>query len=131
MSLVKLWCETCSGTGEVREEYQRGVAGSGGVRNCPDCAGEGYTERAVSLQGVRRDGMPASATERKLRRLLCFQRHGHQAYMKDGEASWGGDEGLRGIDYMRESPEAIEDVWVAAARKALAKLAEDQPNNLP
>lgn len=34
-------CETCEGTGEVTEESQLGVVGSGGTYDCPDCDGQG------------------------------------------------------------------------------------------
>lgn len=67
--------------------------------------------------GKRADGMPASAEERRLRRMLCAQRHGTAAYMDDGEASWGGDEFQRPTDYMRESLDQIEDAWLEAAMK--------------
>jgi hypothetical protein len=63
---------------------------------------------------VRSDDMPTSRTERQLRRLLCLARHsaaGSSPYMDDGEASWGGSDGHRPIDYMRETPEAIELAW--------------------
>jgi hypothetical protein len=69
---------------------------------------------------TREDGMPASKTERTLRRMLCAQRHGPAAYMDDGEASWGGDDFQRGTDYMRETPEAIQQAWMNAGRKQLA-----------
>lgn len=70
---------------------------------------------------TRADGMPVSKTERQLRRMLCLQRHSHGAYMDDGEASWCGDEYCRAIDYMRETPEAIEQAWIEAGRKRWAK----------
>jgi len=66
---------------------------------------------------VRADGMPASKTERQLRRMMCLQRHAHGAYMDDGEASFGGDQFHRGIDYMRESPASIEKAWREAGLK--------------
>jgi hypothetical protein len=77
------------------------------------------TEPAPSMAGERADGMPASRTERHLRRMLCAQRHGFKAYMDDGEASWGGGDHHRQIDYMRETPEAIERAWQEAGRAAL------------
>ena len=63
------------------------------------------------------DGMPTSETERHLRRMLCFQRHGSRAYMDDGEASWSGGDNHRAIDYMREAPQAIEQAWHDAGLK--------------
>jgi hypothetical protein len=65
------------------------------------------------------NGMPTSKAERQLRRMLCFQRHSHKAYMDDGEASFCGDEFHRSIDYMRESPDAIENAWHQAGLKRL------------
>ena len=38
---TKLWCETCEGTGEVYQEYQKGCH-VGGHFKCPDCNGEGH-----------------------------------------------------------------------------------------
>ena len=61
--------------------------------------------------------MPNSQTERHLRRLLCIQRHGTRAYMDDGEASFPGDEYCRSIDYMRETPQAIEQALREAGIK--------------
>lgn len=42
---VRVWCETCDGTGEVHQESQLGVAGSGSKFPCPDCSGEGFNLR--------------------------------------------------------------------------------------
>lgn len=39
---VRVWCDTCEGTGIVHEETQIGVPGSGGDIACPDCDGNGY-----------------------------------------------------------------------------------------
>lgn len=39
---VRAWCETCNGSGTVHAEHQRGVVGSGGEHQCPDCDGKGY-----------------------------------------------------------------------------------------
>lgn len=72
-------------------------------------------------QVVRDDGMPSSKVERELRRMLCIQRHGSRAYMDDGEAQWCGSEGDRSIDYMRETPEAIQQAWHDAGIAALAQ----------
>ena len=44
---AKLWCETCEGSGQVYEESQAGIPGSGGNRKCPDCSGDGYTTSTV------------------------------------------------------------------------------------
>lgn len=38
---TKLWCETCEGTGQVHQEYQKGCH-VGGDFECPDCDGKGY-----------------------------------------------------------------------------------------
>lgn len=38
---VRLWCETCEGTGEVYQEHQAGCH-VGGNFKCPDCDGQGY-----------------------------------------------------------------------------------------
>ncbi len=84
------------------------------VANPDECAAE-----------TKIDGMPTSAVERHLRRMLCFQRHGARAYMDDGEASWSGGDNHRAIDYMRETPEAIEKAWRDAGEKTLA--AQDDP----
>lgn len=39
---VRVWCDTCEGSGIVHEESQIGVPGSGGDITCPDCEGNGY-----------------------------------------------------------------------------------------
>jgi hypothetical protein len=44
---AKLWCETCEGSGQVYEESQAGIPGSGGNRKCPDCSGDGYITSTV------------------------------------------------------------------------------------
>jgi hypothetical protein len=41
--------------------------------------------------------------------------------MDDGEASFAGDEYHRAIDYMRETPQAIEQAWATAGVKKFAK----------
>lgn len=53
----------------------------------------------------RKDGTPASATERRLRRMLCASRH-PMAYMDDGEASDSSASPF--IDYMRDSLDTID-----------------------
>jgi Zn finger protein HypA/HybF involved in hydrogenase expression len=40
-SPVRLWCETCDGTGEVYQEHQMGCH-VGGHFKCPDCDGHGH-----------------------------------------------------------------------------------------
>lgn len=75
----------------------------------------------TSESTTRADGIPTSKTERQLRRMLCLLRHPRGAYMDDGEASWCGDEYCRAIDYMRETPEAIQQAWIESGRKRLAK----------
>ena len=42
---VQVWCDTCEGTGQVHQESQRGVTGSGGTFPCPDCDAHGYVTR--------------------------------------------------------------------------------------
>lgn len=76
---------------------------------------------SLTLASVRDDGMPTSKVERHLRRMLCAQRHGSRAYMDDGEASWGGGDNHRQIDYMREAPEAIELAWREAGYKTMSE----------
>lgn len=39
--VLKLWCETCGGSGEVYQEHQAGCH-VGGHFKCPDCDGNGY-----------------------------------------------------------------------------------------
>ena len=73
------------------------------------------------------DDTPPSAEERRLRRMLCRQRHGLSAYMDDGEATFGGDEFQRPTDYLRESLDSIEQAWIEAGLKQAA-LAEPQPD---
>lgn len=55
---------------------------------------------APSGQAVREDGMPASASERHLRRLLAGRVNMPHAYYDDGEAQ-GMEHGIS-IDFMRE-----------------------------
>ena len=73
------------------------------------------------------DDTPPSTEERRLRRMLCRQRHGVSAYMDDGEATFGGDEFQRPTDYLRESLDSIEQAWIEAGRKLVAQ-AEPQPD---
>ena len=88
----------------------------------PTCMDAAAFEAGYTL--VRADGMPFSKEERRLRRMLCAQRHGVLAYMDDGEASWGGDEFQRPTDYMRESLDEIERAWrEAGLKRASAELA--------
>ena len=63
------------------------------------------------------DDTPPSTEERRLRRMLCRQRHGVSAYMDDGEATFGGDEFQRPTDYLRESLDSIEQAWIEDGRK--------------
>ena len=73
------------------------------------------------------DDTQPGAEERRLRRMLCRQRHGVSAYMDDGEATFGGDEFQRPTDYLRESLDSIEQAWIEAGRKQVAQ-AEPQPD---
>ena len=61
----------------------------------------GAHERAL------RDSM---AENLRLRRMLCAQRHGLEAYMDDGEAQWNGSH--PGIDYLRDSLDSIDAAWL-------------------
>jgi hypothetical protein len=72
----------------------------------------------------RRDGMPASADERHLRRLLAERFALRGAYYDDGEAS-GGEHGVV-IDFMREPVADIEAKLYAlnCARLEAAALAQ-------
>lgn len=63
---------------------------------------------------------------KRLRRMICAQRHGGLAYMDDGEASFGGDGFQRPTDYLRESLDAIEQAWFEAGKKRI--VAELSPN---
>lgn len=67
------------------------------------------------------DDTQPGAEERRLRRMLCRQRHGVSAYMDDGEATFGGDEFQRPTDYLRESLDSIEQAWIEAGRKQVAQ----------
>jgi hypothetical protein len=68
-----------------------------------------------------------SADERRLRQLLCAARHGHGAYMDDGEASdisahpW--------IDYLRDSLDEIDAKWQQRCRAALDAAAKARNTN--
>lgn len=75
----------------------------------------------VAEAAPRPDGMPVSPVERRLRRMLCLQRHGSAAYMDDGEAAFGGDEDCPSIDYMRMTPNQIEAIWREAGARKLAR----------
>lgn len=57
----------------------------------------------LNIVGKRKDGTPASADERRLRRMLCAA-HDPRSYMDDGEA-----QSTSGLDFMRTSmPELAE-----------------------
>ena len=45
---LQIWCDTCEGTGSVTQESQRGVVGSGGTFECPDCDGRGFNLKTVA-----------------------------------------------------------------------------------
>lgn len=80
------------------------------------------TKQAIVAE-TERDAL--ASTERRLRRMLCRQRHGVAAYMDDGEATFGGDEFQRPTDYLRESPDSIEQAWVDAVMKEAASTLGD------
>jgi hypothetical protein len=65
----------------------------------------------------REDGMPASAVERQLRRMLCAAHCGVSAYMDDGEAS--DSSMLPHIDFMRMTP---SDIQAALLQRGMKKL---------
>lgn len=54
----------------------------------------------------RADGMPSSAIERELRRMLCAAYAGSAAYMDDGEAQ--DLRAMPAIDFMRMEPAEIQ-----------------------
>ncbi len=63
---AKLWCETCEGSGQVYEESQAGIPGSGGNRKCPDCSGDGYITSTVlrtALLQSNAERVPLSAEQ--------------------------------------------------------------------
>jgi Protein of unknown function (DUF551) len=76
-------------------------------------------ERAVGYREGCEAALAAqpAPTERAIRRILCAAVAGPLAYMDDGEASTS-EHG--GVDFLRESPEAIRE-WLQ--RRGLAKLA--------
>lgn len=60
------------------------------------------------------DDLSLSLEEFRLRRMLCFQRHGLMAYMDDGEAQYSGDGHQPPIDYLRTSADRIQKLWCAS-----------------
>ena len=98
------------------------------VNGEPDRISDLLEEAAEALQelssSTRSDGWPKSQPERQLRRMLCASHHGIKAYMDDGEASFCVDEFHRSIDYMTETPEAIQQAWLEAVIKMYNKTVE-------
>jgi hypothetical protein len=74
----------------------------------------------------RSDGMPASAGERKLRRMLAVRSGIPHLYCDDGEAS-GQEHGIS-IDFMRE-PVADIEAKLMALNLARFRAAEGEPPN--
>lgn len=79
-----------------------------------------------SEPATRDDGMPASKTERELRRMLCAAYAGTSAYMDDGEAS--DCRAQPAIDFMRMEPAAIRE---AMYQRGLAQLAAERAAQQP
>jgi hypothetical protein len=73
----------------------------------------------------RTDGMPASAEERYLRRLLASRSGIPQLYRDDGEAS-GYAEGVA-IDFMRDTAEELDTKLRAIALARYKKIAPAEP----
>jgi len=73
---VKLWCDTCEGTGKVWEEFQKGCH-VGGDHDCPDCDGKGYTLRAAPA---------APAVQVVVERERVWVKRGVQSFMLAYEA---------------------------------------------
>lgn len=80
-------------------------------------AAKAITKQAIAAE-AERDALVL--IERRLRRMLCLQRHGVSAYMDDGEATFGGDKFQRPTDYLRESLDSIEQAWIEAGLKQAA-----------
>lgn len=89
----------------------------------PACDEAGHPDKCGNASclpsAVREDGMPASAVERELRRLLCSVYAGSRAYMDDGEASLA--DRMPHIDFMRMSPGLIRTCIMARALDARPK----------
>lgn len=75
----------------------------------------------------RLDGMPSSATERALRRLLAVRVAMPHTYFDDGEAN-GQEHGIS-IDFMRE-PVADIEAKLCALNVARAIAADGKPANV-
>lgn len=75
----------------------------------------------------RLDGMPSSATERALRRLLAVRVAMPHTYFDDGEAS-GQEHGIS-IDFMRE-PVADIEAKLRALNVARSIAADSKPANV-
>jgi hypothetical protein len=100
-------------------EYRKGfIAGQIDMRDRPEEQPE---------QPERTDGMPASADERYLRRLLAVRVGIPGAYYDDGEAH-GAQHGIS-IDFMRE-PVAELDAKLRALNMARAEVAQPAGVNL-
>lgn len=99
-------CSLCGGSRTLGSEY---------VESCPSCS------LGAVASSVRPDGMPTSADERHLRRMLCAVCCGPLAYMDDGEASDASV--LPVIDFMREPAIVIDS---KLRERGLRKLAEQR-----
>ena len=82
------------------------------------------TKQAIAAE-AERDALVN--VERRLRRMLCRQRHGLSAYMDDGEATFGGDEFQRPTDYLRESLDSIQQAWIEVGLKEAALAEPNTP----
>ena len=77
--LVKVWCETCEGTGKIHQEHQAGCW-VGGEYVCPDCDGDGYTELLYTAPPAQTP--PVNQVMEILLRI------------KDAHENWGGWSGI-------------------------------------
>lgn len=83
--------------------------------------------RSEAAGPVRDDGMPASADERRLRRMLALRSGIPHLYCDDGEAS-GQEHGIS-IDFLRE-PVADIEAKLLALNVARFRVAEGEPPNV-
>lgn len=95
--------------------------------NASWCGITGRCLRAETAGPVRDDGMPASADERRLRRMLALRVGMPHTYMDDGEMQ--GQEHDISIDFMRE-PVADIEAKLLALNLARFRVAEGEPPNV-
>ena len=107
---------TNSGHGHAWVRPDGMVTRCGGPIICSACASD---QALVIQQSMRDDGMPKSKDERYLRRLLGMAVAGELGlYADDGEMSFGGNQKLPSIDFMRESVENIEKFIILKNRQS-------------